>query len=622
MRVIAIDTETDLICQGNLAPTLVCVSVCDGKEPRLLRWDSAKQAVAEAFTAAAECKAIVTGHNFSFDVGVFLRQWPDLFPLIFAAYDANGVEDTMLREKLYNLSRGELDYREHEGRPKRVLYSLDAITQRWFGTELDKSADGWRLRYMGLRDTPLIDWPRRAIEYAKKDAQVTRDLYMHQSRRDTYPDTLHDSPAQARAALALHLMSCRGMVVDRQRVLDLRRDLRVTVNRYRQELDGAGLVKPDGGIAQKHLRALVKDVLGDKAPTTEKGNIKIDAETLNHHSDGNPIFRPYVAFKKAEKLLTAYVEKLEFGFGGPIQPRCNSLLATGRTSMLGWTGTPDRFKGFSLQTLPRSGGVRECFIPREGFEFVDTDYSTAELRSLAQFMLGIEAKPQSTVPMAKLFQADKYADPHLHLAASIQGISVDEAERLLAAGDKTIKQARQDAKAANFGFPGGMGVDRFIASERKKFIESGGAAGGLYDKKKAQELRAGYMDRWDMQPYFGWVAAQVDDGHGLFQSAVSKRLRSGCGFSDGANNGFQSMTADGAKAALWDLVKAMYLAGGALGGCYLVNFIHDETLIEVPKGYGQAAGDVVASIMVEAMQRYTPDIPAVAEPQVMERWKK
>jgi DNA polymerase-1 len=282
----------------------------------------------------------------------------------------------------------------------------------------------------------------------------------------------------------------------------------------------------------------------------------------------------------------------------------------------------------NLQNLPRVGGLRECFVPRSGKVFVSTDYDGAELRSLAQVCLRVVGHSR----LADVFQNPK-ADPHTDLAASILGISVDEAYARKAAGDKEIKAARQRAKAPNFGFPGGMGVNKFVANLRQKILKD--FVGSTEETppeltltaQDGEALKRAWLQTWpEMARYFAYVNDQIGlSGVGRFQTLPSRRYRGGCGFCDGANTGFQSLTADGAKSACYELVKRMYIFHADtpdLYGSRLVNFIHDETIVEVPEASAAAAADQIERVMIAAMRTHTPDVPALCSPAIMRRWYK
>ena len=103
----------------------------------------------------------------------------------------------------------------------------------------------------------------------------------------------------------------------------------------------------------------------------------------------------------------------------------------------------------------------------------------------------------------------------------------------------------------------------------------------------------------------------------------SDRLRGGCSYTSGANTLFQGLAADGAKAAMWALTKAMYGdPDSPLYGVRCWAFIHDEFLFEGPEENSHLWARAASDIMIREMQKYTPSIPIKAEPALMRRWYK
>jgi hypothetical protein len=98
-------------------------------------------------------------------------------------------------------------------------------------------------------------------------------------------------------------------------------------------------------------------------------------------------------------------------------------------------------------------------------------------------------------------------------------------------------------------------------------------------------------------------------------ATLTGRLRADVSFTQARNTPFQGLAADGAKLALFHLVRAGYR---------VVAFIHDEFLIELPIDADlAAAAQRIIGVMCEAMQGLTGNVPiACGEPVVMERWSK
>lgn len=94
----------------------------------------------------------------------------------------------------------------------------------------------------------------------------------------------------------------------------------------------------------------------------------------------------------------------------------------------------------------------------------------------------------------------------------------------------------------------------------------------------------------------------------------SGRIRANCTFCQAHNNPFQGRVADGAKTALYLLLR---------NGFRVVNFIHDEVLVELPvEADHLALAREVERIMVAAMQVVIPDVRIGVDYALMTRWHK
>jgi hypothetical protein len=106
--------------------------------------------------------------------------------------------------------------------------------------------------------------------------------------------------------------------------------------------------------------------------------------------------------------------------------------------------------------------------------------------------------------------------------------------------------------------------------------------------------------------------------HGLLYhqrvATLTGRLRAGVGYTESKNTPFQSLCADGAKLALWDLL---------LAGYDVYAFIHDEILVQIPTAGAEEHAARVDAIMVRAMEEVMGHgIPAKCDWLVADCWKK
>ncbi len=626
MQIVAFDTETFLIQPGVRAPRMVCMSYAgaDGDKGLTLR----ETGLTVISNWIADDSISLVGHNVWFDLGVIVTHRPDLLSAVFSKIDRGLVLDTMLRQQLIDVAEGQLKYHmdEETGEVKPSTYSLAALCYRLLKLHLPKQ-DTWRLRYSELDGVPLSDWPEDARRYALKDAEVTLQLYQHQeahlertnwTRRQIdgwrVRKEIPNSVEQHRAAWALHLMSMQGVRTDPVAVSELKQKLSTLYAEQMYRLRPTGLLTitpartlksgPRKGQIEpeqvsRNMKAIYARVteayLGRALPYTPSGRPACDKKTLK--DSGNPDLQLLAETGGTQKLLTTYVPILESGTQHPICCRYNPLMETGRTSA----------SGPNLQNPPRAGGVRECFVPRSGWVLGFVDYDTLELRALAQCCLEM-------VGYSKMAEALRRGeDLHLSLAAEMLGISVQEATERMRSGDPVVKEYRQQAKPANFGFPGGM--------QSESFREYAEGYGIKLTSSQALNLHETWFRKWpEMTDYFGHVKALPDP----LRQLRSGRVRGGASFTAAANGFFQGRAADGAKEALWRVALECYLDQSSdLYGSRPVLFLHDEIGIEAPDDARAApACERLAVVMREAMEAWIPDVPITCKPVMCRRWFK
>jgi DNA polymerase I-like protein with 3'-5' exonuclease and polymerase domains len=211
-------------------------------------------------------------------------------------------------------------------------------------------------------------------------------------------------------------------------------------------------------------------------------------------------------------------------------------------------------------------------------------------------------------------------DPHTAFAADILGISYEEGERRKKAGDQEFDNARQTAKVANFGIPGGLGASKLVLFARKSY-------GVHLTEEHAKDLKAAWLERWpEMREFFQYVGGLIDEdtGEGIVTQLFSNRIRGGCHYTAAANSLFQGLGADAAKRAHYLVTRACYAEPrSVLYGSRPVNQVHDETILETDDN--ERAHDValeLARVMCVGANEYLPDVPARIEPLLARCWSK
>lgn len=645
MRTIAVDTETFLIFDGVKAPPLVCMShaerVGGSIERGVVKHDD--PALFSTIHAWFEDRDVhTTFANAPFDLAVFMAWDRRLVGPILQALEDGRIHDVQTREKLIDLGEGKFRFEEDEetGEVFVKSYSLGAIGVRRF--DKGKEFDQWRLRYHDLWDVPLEKWPREALYYAMADADLT--LRIHEAQEGGV--NLHDEAAQVRGHFALHMASCYGLRTDENGLDLLETRVRQELDRVTPSLVDAGLVRADGTRDTKAairrmidksedptltsagvelLRGEIDEKAAAQLTKTEQGTNFIESrdvgDLLLHamqvgkyvsvnedacNASGDAVLRDYSTYTRYRNLLTGSIKHLRRGTVLPIQTNFSPLMETGRTS----SSSPN------VQNLRRAPGIRECFVPRAGNYFVAADYSAAELHTLAQACLDLFGESNLAVAL------NEGIDPHLWVGALILGVDYEQAVALKKTGDVTMKNARQLAKAANFGFPGGCSARRFTTIAAG-YTDADGQPLEL-DEYESQRLRATWFRAWpEMREYFDHVSASVDaSGWHYVEQPRTKRLRKRCTYTSACNSAFQGLCADGAKRALWAVTREQFRPGTALCGTAIVNFVHDEIILEAPYEAASAAALRLEKVMAEEFNALCPDVPVHAEAVVMRYWSK
>lgn len=599
-----------------MAPPVVCGSFSSVKKAALLGGDEAGKAVMVRVLRdlLEEEGTVVATHNAAYDMACVAATWPELVPIIFAAYDRGEIDCTRVREKLLDIAEG----CHKRGRKGYSPYSLDEICKRKGFTEgLDKGEDGWRLRYAELDGIPVHEWPERAREYAQDDAVMCRFLWEDQEQRAAQIRySMPDRAEQCAVNFALQLAGVWGVHVDQERVAKVEREFKEQLLQVAKKLQKKKLfrltVGLDGFVDMKassksitRLKEMIVEqceAIGIEVPKTPKGNVVTKKEMLEDL--GIPVAKDWGKFSKAEKRLSNYVAALKRS--NPLHAWFDILKETGRTS-----ASPSIF-----QQAPRKGPIRGCIICREGYVFLHCDHDTQEIRTWGQCLAYIVGPENSK--LVQRFKADPEFDPHTYMAAtSFLNISYEDGLLLKEVGDKELEDARQHAKIANFGLPGGMGVRGLIGYARG-FEQH-------WTPEHAAKVKEAWQQTWpEHEEYFAWVRSIVGSaGVGYLTQFGSGRQRGLVDYCACANSAFQGLAADATKAAHWEVCKRCYTdKSSALYGSRVWNFMHDELMLETPEERGHEAAIELKQIMEETQERYTPDVPARATPVLMRRWIK
>ncbi len=281
-----------------------------------------------------------------------------------------------------------------------------------------------------------------------------------------------------------------------------------------------------------------------------------------------------------------------------IHPRFEALSSVERV-----TSSPD------VQYLPRSGGVRECFVPRSGFVFAAASYSMFELHSAAVALryVGITGSLGRAL--------SEGVDPNVRLAASLLEVSYDEAVRRAEGGDTELEHALRLAEAANCAFPLGMCPSRFIDHAIARFRIS-------VTESEARKVQSVWQQTWpEFREYFSWVENVCSVPCPSIRLPGSQRWRGNVSYMSACTAFLQGVAANAVNATGFLIANACYAdTRSPLFGCHMVNSANAQFLVEAPEEQAPEAAEELARLMVDGATPFFKGVSLVAAPLLMGRW--
>lgn len=617
-QIIAFDTETRKFETGCKAPEIACLTWATGEQSGIvIGKDNIFNWLSPVLDASIAGEVLLVGHNVGFDAMVAMENFRSLWGKIWQAFRSNAIVCTEVREKLIDIAKGR--FKINRGKPPKKGYSLAACVYRNCDGRILEKEDTWRLRYGELIGVPIEKWPQEAIDYAIGDAVAALALYNAQEERAAGINyTMPTQYMDTRTNLSFNLTGAWGIITEKERVEKVDKKILIRTHELVHELVPLNLLNwgkkgimldpkfpPDVAKSTKLVRTLVEKYYPGTPPRTDSsktfpnGQIRTNLETIEQCN--YPPLVLLTEFESLRKNSSTYVQTLK------------QLLIHAYFNAIGTETDRTSCSGPNLQNQPKFAGIRECFIPREGYCFLAVDYDSQEMRTLAQALFDLLGYSS----LAYKYQQNRKYDPHLDFASKMLGISIEEATQRLKAEDPAMKTARQNAKVSNFGFPGGMAAKTLV-----KFAKGWSV---IIEPQTAISLRAGWLQQMpEMSEFFAHNQAISDDSGPKIQvNPRSGFRRGGVNYCPACNGNFQTPAAHITKEAMFECCdKAYNDRNSALYGSRPVALIHDELIFEVPIFAGHWAAQEMIRIMVEVMERWTPNVPSSAEATLMDRWSK
>ncbi len=276
-------------------------------------------------------------------------------------------------------------------------------------------------------------------------------------------------------------MQYNGMYLDKEELVDFGKELKEQLNELTNQIHEMAGEEFNINSTQQ-LGNILFEKLGLTSSKKNKKGYSTDVDSLEKIKDEHPIVEKILEYRALMKLNSTYVE----GMLPYINEKTNrihsyfhqTVTATGRIS----STEPN------LQNIPTryelGKKLRKVFKPKEGYIFIDADYSQIELRVLAHI--------SQDEHMLQAFKNGE--DIHKQAASKVLGIPQDE----------VTKEQRSAAKAVNFGIVYGisdfglasqLGISRKQAKEYiNQYLEKYNGIKKFMDEIVEQAKQNGYVE--------------------------------------------------------------------------------------------------------------------------------
>lgn len=666
MQTIAFDFETWRMGGDVLAPPPVCVSFCgEDNSPELFH--AHLDPDVDSYLGQLLTQRVV-GHRTAYDLAIIAGYWPHHIPAIFAAFREGRVHDTAIRAQLINLAKqGSIRFVTlPDGSNQPMDYSLAGLEKMLLGIDRSQDKEGtdvWRVNYRDLWEIPLERWPLKALEYARDDAKNTRLVW---EKQQEHADLLRAEALHVVKDFGLWLITCYGSLID----ADLKNEIAERIAREINEdtlpvMTALGVYRPaepprpfangsknaDGtpkmtagkkaGIAMKRLREIVQEfceTVGYPVPLTETGNVSISSEVVTDLQElegveGSGILKEYAKYQEEQKLVSTELPRMGDGTQR-VHFFYRALVDSSRTSSHADKRLDDVFSANGQNIDPRA---RPCYIADPGHVWVSSDYAGIELVSLGQKLrelfdssrladvvdtmdghafLGAQIAMRFDDRVREAFQSLTTVEEHYEAFLALKKSPNEEARELFA-------KYRKFAKPTGLGYPGGLGAATFVKYAKATY-------GVECTEQEAESLKDVYLATFpEMRDYFRFVTTSLVDPNNpewfAYRSPLGT-LRPRVGYTE-ACNGFalQTPTAEGAGIALSLLTEACWdpTVGSCLYGCRLMNFIHDEFILQIPEDERMTERiHEIERLMIQGMSHILDRMNVRVESTVMRRWYK
>ncbi len=384
-------------------------------------------------------------------------------------------------------------------------------------------------------------------------------------------------------------MQYTGMLADKNELIKFGEELKRKIDTLTNEIYELAGEEFNINSTQQLGNVLFEKLKLPGAKKNKKG-YSTDVGILEKLKFAHPIIEKILEYRTIAKLNSTYVEGL-IPYINPETGRIHSyfhqtITATGRIS----STEPNLQNIPSREELGRN--IKKAFKPKEGFVYIDADYSQIELRVLAHI-----AKDKN---MIKAFMNDE--DIHKEVASKVFGVPINE----------VTKEQRTRAKAVNFGIV--YGITDFGLAEQ---IGIG--------RKEAKQYIENYLEKYEGIKKYMEDTSEKAKETGFVETAFGRRryipeLKSTnymireFGKRAAMNTPIQGTAADIMKIAMNTIYQELL---NSKLDAKIVLQVHDELILEVKEEQKEKA----KKILKESMENATKlDVPLKVEVTDAKSW--
>lgn len=473
-----------------------------------------------------------------------LKEQLDFLPIA----ESDGAEDTALMAYLLN--------------PLKDTYQYDDIARDFLGMLVKSRAD--------IMGKALYEESDKAYICACYNAYTAARAYkvLEQRLEDEDMAGLYEN-IEKPLVYALKEMESNGILVDKDGLIaygDMLKERIAVVEKEVYELAGTqfNINSP------KQLGEVLFGQMGLPGGKKTKTGYSTSADVLEKLAPEHPVVGKVLEYRQLTKLNSTYADGLlqYIGEDGRIHGKFNqTITATGRIS-----STEPNLQNIPIR-MELGSRIRQVFIPKPGFVFLDSDYSQIELRILAHM--------SDDENLIAAYNSDE--DIHRITASQVFNTPLNE----------VTKAQRSNAKAVNFGIV--YGISSFGLSQDLSI-----------SKKEAAKYIEKYFETYPKVHEFlnGLVSSAKEKGYSVTmfkrrrpipELSSSNFMQRSFGERVAMNAPIQGTAADIIKLAMIGVYHKLKKLGLK---SKLILQVHDELLIETAKD----EVDIVKSILDEQMK--------------------